>query len=190
MSTRSRLRVQSAHPARTSTHHAESHRKRPEDRYQTAEEFIADLRALSFHFSELDDTRHAELTSYASGSYITNAHRATSLTTLSDNLRRPASPSPPLIVRVARAHGRCVGRERLRAPDAAHKPSDQAQANTMWARICCARARTIKRARTCVMPRNSTTNSCWPTRAWPKLYRTGQRRQRGDSMLRAESPTR
>ncbi|HEY1403723.1 MAG TPA: serine/threonine-protein kinase, partial [Pyrinomonadaceae bacterium] len=75
--------------------------KHPEERYQKAQELVADLRALSFHFSELDDTRTPSMASNAPATHRTNAHRATSLTTLSDNLRRPRLSIAAVLIGVA-----------------------------------------------------------------------------------------
>ncbi len=64
--------------------------KQPAERYQMAEELIADLHAIRFYLSEVDDTRTPSLNARAaSGLFRSNTLRATSLTTLSDNLRRP-----------------------------------------------------------------------------------------------------
>jgi serine/threonine protein kinase/cytochrome c-type biogenesis protein CcmH/NrfG len=105
--------------------------KRPEERYQKAEDLIADLRALSFHFSELDDTRTPSMTSYSSGSYRTNAHRATSLTTLSDNLRRPRLSIAAVLVGVAVLAGVVWGASWL-FRTRPHEPPEEAKVAYDW----------------------------------------------------------
>ncbi|HZH33127.1 MAG TPA: tetratricopeptide repeat protein [Pyrinomonadaceae bacterium] len=101
--------------------------KQPAERYQTAADLTADLRALSFHFSELDDTRTPSLISNASNSYRTNAHRASSLTTLSDNLRRPRLSIAAVLLGVVAVAAVAWGANwLLRATP--HEPSGEAKA--------------------------------------------------------------
>jgi tetratricopeptide (TPR) repeat protein len=101
--------------------------KQPEDRYQKAEEFVADLRALSFHFSELDDTRTPTMISFVPGGNRTNAHRATSLTTLSDNLRRPRLSIAAVLVGIAVVAGIAWSASWL-LRHKPHEPSEEAKA--------------------------------------------------------------
>ncbi|HKP72168.1 MAG TPA: protein kinase, partial [Pyrinomonadaceae bacterium] len=90
--------------------------KNPEERYQKAEELIADLRALRFYFSEMDDTRTPSLASNSSAWTRGGAMQASALTTLSDNLRRPRLSIAFVIIAALALAGSVLGLRRLLRP--------------------------------------------------------------------------
>ncbi|MGI9108319.1 MAG: protein kinase domain-containing protein [Pyrinomonadaceae bacterium] len=75
--------------------------KQPEERYQKCEELITDLRALSFYFSEVDETRTPSFAFGAlAGASRPHSLRASSFNILSDNLRRPRLSIAAVLVAV------------------------------------------------------------------------------------------
>ena len=91
--------------------------KRPEDRYQTADELSADLRALRRHLSETEDTHLPQR-------FVRSAatSHASALVTLGDNLRRPrlSIAAVAAVVVLALASFWAVGRWARPAP---HRPN-------------------------------------------------------------------